>query len=167
MKQKIFAVVATSENRAIGHKGWLPWPEMKCDYERLMTLAYHKPAVMGRLSYESPNQFLSNNQNLIITSHKIDDLPDNCTTVSSIEEALKYYENEPEICILGGQRVFESFMPYLTHIYLTLIHTVAKADTYFPEISNKDWQLINQESFYAGEGNPLDYEFLEYQKVKE
>ena len=24
-----------------------------------------------------------------------------------------------------------------------------------------------QESFYAGEGNPLDYEFLEYQKVKE
>jgi len=164
MKQKIFAVVATGENRVIGRKGWLPWPEMKCDYERLLFLAGDKPTIMGRLSYESPKQFLSHNRNLIITSRSLMNLPHNCSTVSSKDEALEYYKNEPEICILGGQKVFESFLPNLTHVYLTLIHTVENGDAYFPKLSEKEWVLVHKEAFAAGDENPLDYDFLEYHR---
>lgn len=166
MEQKIIAVVAMGKNRVIGKKGWLPWPEMKCDYERLTSLASKIPTIMGRLSYESPKQFLSNNHNLIITSHQLDNLPNNCSTVSSKNEALDYYRNESEICVLGGQKVFESFLPHLTHIYITLINTMVNGDAYFPELSEKEWSLTYRESFTSGDGNPLDYEFLDYQREK-
>jgi len=164
MEQKIFAVAAMGKNRVLGRKGKLPWPEMKCDYERLLELSGTKPTIMGRNTFESPQRFLSENHNLILTSKQLSDLPENCSTVSSEEEALDFYKNEREICILGGAKVYDLFLPTCTHLYLTLIHTEAEGDAYFPNFSEEEWELTDSKFFHAGEGNPLDYEFLEYQR---
>lgn len=165
MKPKIFAVVAMGKNRVIGNNGNLPWPEMQCDIERLKTYASHKPSIMGRLSYESPKQFLSEKYNLILTSHKIENLPHNCKTVKTKEEALKYYKNEKEICVLGGQKVFELFLPDITKIYLTIIDITVKGDAFFPELYENQWELTKKDTFIANKENPIDYEFLEYNRV--
>ena len=162
MNKKVFAVAAIGENNVLGKNGKLPWPEMKCDYERLLELAGDKPTIMGRNTYESPQNFLSKNHNLILTSHQLSNLPTNCSTVKSVEEALSFYEDEPEICILGGQQIYSTFLPFCTHLYITLIHTTENGDAYFPVISDLEWELTKRTNFHSGEGNPLDYEFLVY-----
>ena len=96
MKQKIFAVAAMGKNRVLGNNGLLPWPEMKCDFQRLVALSGDKPTVMGRMTYESPQNFLSKKHNLILTSQPLEDLPPNCSVVFSMEEALSFYKDEKE-----------------------------------------------------------------------
>jgi dihydrofolate reductase len=41
-------------------------------------------------------------------------------------------QNEPEVMIIGGQTIYEQFLPYADRIELTIIHKAYEGDTFFP-----------------------------------
>ena len=51
---------------------------------------------------------------------------------------------------------------YITHIH----HKWEDADTYFPDIEDKDWQMTGSERHSADENNPHDFTFAEYTRRK-
>ena len=68
-----------------------------------------------------------------------------------------------EAFVIGGGMVYRQMMPLADKLYITHIHhSWEDADTFFPEIKESEWKLLNAEHHFADEKNPYDYTFAEY-----
>ena len=55
----ILLVAAMEQGRGIGLRGRLPWPPLPRDHAHVEALLAHRPALMGRCSFDTPDRFLS------------------------------------------------------------------------------------------------------------
>ncbi|MEX6206016.1 dihydrofolate reductase [Proteus mirabilis] len=53
--------------------------------------------------------------------------------MKSVEEALQAAENNDEIMVIGGGKVYEQFLPMANKLYLTHIDAEVIGDTTFPD----------------------------------
>ena len=150
-----------SENRVIGKDNRLPW-NMPADWKNFREITEGKTFIMGRNSYLAPDKLLSTSRSIILSHSVIPDLCEKCLRVQDWEAALALVKGEPEVFILGGQRIFEQALSFANYIYLTLIHARISGDAFFPEIDGSKWQLVRSRSFRRDRENPYDYSFLEY-----
>lgn len=155
---QISLVVAMSENRVIGQAGQLPWRLSK-DLQHFKALTMGKPIVMGRITFESIKKPLPGRTNIILTSDESFHAP-GCIVLHSKEAVLKYCQNEPEIMIVGGARVYDLFLPQVQSIYLTIVHTEIKGDAFFPQLDMQAWEEINREAHYQDDKNEYDMSFI-------
>jgi len=51
---------------------------------------------------------------------------------ATIDEIIDATQDEAEVMIIGGQTIYEQFLPYADRIELTIIHKEYEGDTYFP-----------------------------------
>jgi len=135
---------------------------MPADQAHFRRITKDSPFIMGRKSYLSEDQLLSDKLSIILTHHTTDHLPHNCIRAESLGEALSMLTGEREIFILGGGEVFRQSLAIANHIYLTLIHAHIHGDTCFPEINNLQWKLLRQDFHNKDDQNQYDYSFLEY-----
>ena len=140
-KARISAVVAIGKNtRAIGNNNKLLW-HIPADLQRFKKITTGHPIIMGRKTFESILAILGrplpNRKNIVITRdsnytyQEID-------IVHSLDEGLtlaKSYDQE-EIFIGGGQQIYEQALPIIDRLYLTLIDSDKKGDTFFPPYEN-------------------------------
>jgi dihydrofolate reductase len=170
----ISLIVAISENRAIGFEGMLPWKRMLADAKRMKELAAGKTLIMGSetarsmIRYKSP--LMQECPVIILTRRSAHEFADEgYWTAISLEEALKTAENEgaKEACIFGGGQIYAEALSkgIVDVIHLTLIHTVAEGDTFFPELPEGEWKETMCEKHSADEKNPYDYAFLTYERA--
>jgi dihydrofolate reductase len=159
--QRISLIAAMSENRVIGKNNKLPW-RLPADQAHFRRITKGHPFIMGRKSYLSEDQLLSDKLSIILTHHTNDHLPPDCIRAESLGEALSMLTGEKEIFILGGGEVFRQSLAIANHIYLTLIHAHIQGDTFFPEINHLQWKLLRQDFHEKDDQNQYDYSFLEY-----
>ena len=130
-------IVAADRNWGIGKNGDLlvHIPE---DMEFFKNKTIGNVVVMGRKTFESLPKALPNRLNVVITSDK-GYKAENAVVVSSVEEALKYCEND-EAFILGGGMIYKEFLPYADKLYLTEIEDSCEyAETYFPSFDKEKY----------------------------
>ena len=94
--------------------------------------------------------------------------------VYSIDEMVKKVESRKtatsslkveseEAFVIGGGMVYRQMMPLADKLYITHIHhSWEDADTFFPEIKESEWKLLNAEHHFADEKNPYNYTFATY-----
>ncbi len=158
----ISLIAAMGKNRVIGNKGKLPWC-MPDDLKYYREKTKGKPIIMGRKTFASmDNKPLPNRTNIIIT-HDKKYKAEGAIVVHSADEALKAAGNAKEIMVIGGQGIFEQFMPIAGRIYLTIIEGNFEGDAYFPRYG-KEWKETSRERHNADEKNPYDYEFVVLEK---
>ncbi len=138
---------------------------MPADLAHFRKITKGHPFIMGRKSYLSEDQLLSDKLSIILTHHTTDHLPHNTIRAESLGEALSILTGEKEIFILGGGEVFRQSLSIANQIYITLIHAHIRGDTYFPEINHLHWKLIKEDFHEKDDQNPYDYSFLEYIRV--
>lgn len=67
-----------------------------------------------------------------------------CDSVSAAMDALKAgigdFHSGGEVMVIGGAKIYESFMPYVSRIYLTTFPHTYAADT-FVHLDLSDWEL--------------------------
>ena len=85
--QKISLIAAMSANRVIGKSNKLPW-KMPADLVHFRKITKGSPFIMGRKSYLSEDQLLSDKLSIILTHHTTDHLPSKCIKAESLGEAL-------------------------------------------------------------------------------
>jgi len=62
--------------------------------------------------------------------------------------------------IIRGGENYKQALDKTQKIYLTKVHhTFADADTFFPDLSESEWQKVNSEWNMADEKNEFDFEF--------
>jgi len=158
----ISLIAAMSENRAIGLNNALPWQSIPADWDNLKRVTQGKKMIMGRKSYDSPHRLWSAVGNYVITRQQDYVVDPGFEVVRSLEEALERSVDQEEVFVLGGEEIFKLAIPMADKIYLTIVHQVFDADTFFPKFDESEFDIVDHLEFRAGENTPYDISILTY-----
>jgi dihydrofolate reductase len=163
----ISIVAAVTDNDLIGKDGQIPW-FVRGDQAIFKRITMGKPIIMGRRTYESPKTYKSKPRllpgrlNVIITRNPKYQVPEGGVVVHSFEQALELPEvkSAEEVCVIGGQQLFEAALPLAKRVYLTRVHANIDGDTYF-HFDPAGWKMTASEKYLKNEvpDRPYDFEF--------
>lgn len=156
-------IVAMDEQRLIGKDNDLPW-KISADLQYFRRTTMGKPIIMGRNTHESIGRPLPGRQNIVISSQQ-NYKAEGCDVVHSIDDALALCRDAEQVMVMGGASLYQQILPLADFLYLTRVHASLDGDTWFPEWSEQDWQLISSEDHQADESNEFDYSFQLYQRI--
>jgi len=159
---KISLIVAVDENNGLGYQNQLLC-HLPADLKHFKEITWGKPIVMGYKTYQSIGRVLPGRKNIIL-SRQSRDIP-GAEIAHSIQEVLNLTADAPEVMIIGGAEIFKQFLTYAGQIYLTRIHHLFTADTYFPDILNTSWQCQSEQFQTHDEKNLYDVTFFRYLRV--
>jgi dihydrofolate reductase len=154
-------IVAAADNGVIGRDNQLPW-HLPDDLKRFKQLTLGKPIVMGRKTFESIGKPLPGRLNVVVT-RDTNYRHDGVTVVHDVDGALRAAGNAPEIMIIGGADLFQSFLPRARRVHLTRVHADIAGDVRWPELDDREWRLATSEPHGADERHawPMSFEMWE------
>ena len=156
----ISLIVAMASNRVIGKKGGIPW-KIPGEQKMFKKITMGHTMIMGRRTYESIGRPLPGRTNIVITSQP-NYLAPGCTVVHDLDSAFKACDpGESEAFIIGGGHLYHETIDVADRIYLTLIPKEIHGDTFFPEFSESDFEIIESGFFEGIE----PYHFYIYERV--
>jgi dihydrofolate reductase len=161
---KVSLIAAMAENRAIGLENRLPW-HLPADLRRFKALTLGHTLVMGRRTWESIGRPLPGRSTIVLSRRADLALPDGVLQASSLDEALRLAPGDDEVFVAGGEEVFRQALPRADRIYLTRIHRDFLGDTFFPEMDDGAWDLVERERHESGEAAPFAFSFLTYERI--
>lgn len=160
-------IVAVDKNWAIGYQNKLliSIPE---DMRFFRDETTNKVVVMGKRTLQSfpGGRPLKNRTNIVLTSDRNFQAED-AIVVHSMEEALEEIKkyNSEDVYIIGGAKVYNQFLDYCDVAHITKIDYTYQADTYFPNLDDKeDWVVAaesDERTYYD-----MEYQFFKYIKKK-
>ena len=158
---KISLIAAFAEEGVIGKDGKIPWT-LKEDLKHFRHKTEGCSVVMGRKTYESIGRPLPNRLNIVMTRNP--KRQEGIKEVSNTKDALKVASSySDEIFIIGGEKIYEEFLPLATKMYLTKIDIKVNGDTFFPSWNKNEWkELSKQDKKDVDQG--IEYWFLEYER---
>lgn len=162
---KISLIAAVSKNNVTGVNGKIPWhiPEDFLFFKKTTT-GHH--ILMGKNTYNSIGKPLPNRTNIVLTrdtSFK----QKGCVICHSINEAVNYARknNETELFIIGGEKVYEQTIDIADHLYITRIEKSFKGDTFFPKIDNLKWKIKILKTDKLSKNSDTPFSILKYTKI--
>ena len=118
--------------------------------------------IMGRKTYETLGKPLPGRANIIVT-RQTDYQATHCIIAHDLAGAMQACaadENEAFIC--GGGQLYHEALPMADRIYLTVIPREIPGDTYFPEVSETEFEIIKSELIEGVE----PYHFKVYERIR-
>ncbi len=159
------AIVAADEKWGIGKDNSL-LVSIPQDMRFFRNETTGKVVIMGRKTLESfpGGRPLPKRTNIVLsrdTSYAVE----GARVVHSIEEALEAARDYPadEVYCIGGDSIYEQFLPYCDTVFVTRIRFTYEADAYFPDLDqDPQWELVgsSDEQTYFD----LEYEFDRYER---
>lgn len=158
-------IVAVDKNWAIGNKNQL-LVRIPADQKFFRETTTGKIVVMGRKTLESfPNGLpLKNRTNIVLTSDRNYAVPGAVVvhSMDELHEELKKYPSE-DIFVIGGETVYRQLLDECDTAHITKIDYAFEADTYFPNLDERnDWEITadSEEQTYFD----LEYYFYKYER---
>lgn len=135
-------IVAVNKNGTIGLNGTMPWRNRE-DLSHFRNSTMGKTVVMGRKTMDGlPKKLDGRNILTVSTSLKGDDV------IQDFELYLKsHVDDEEEIFVAGGGRIYEQAFPYAKRVYLSIIEDDTIGDTFFDLNQLDNFQLIKETKF--------------------
>lgn len=163
---RLLLVAAASNNNVIGSNNQLLW-HMPADLKRFKQLTMGHTLIMGRKTYESIGKALPGRKTIVI-SRKDDFKANGCEVVRDLKEAICKVKDEKDVFVAGGGEIYRQLinLHYARRIYLTRIYANFEGDSFFPDIDQEKWELVEREQFDPDEKNPYPYAFLTYKRRK-
>ena len=158
---KISLIAAFAEERVIGKDGKIPWT-LKEDLKHFRNKTEGFSVVMGRKTYESIGVPLHNRLHIVMTRNpkKLGGVKEVTNKERALEIASSYSN---EVFIIGGEKIYEEFLPLATKMYLTKIDIKTKGDAFFPKWNVNDWEELSRQDKQDRNQN-IKYCFLEYKR---
>lgn len=164
-------IVAVDKQWAIG-KNNQSLVSIPADLRYFRKLTQNHIVIMGRKTLESlPNQKPLPERHNIIISRNLSYQVNGADVVHSIEEAIELASNLTKkdfvnrIFVIGGGCIYEQMLPYCDIAYVTKIEYTYEADTFFPNLDQRDdWKLVEEseeQTYYD-----LEYYFTRYKRIK-
>lgn len=158
-------IVAVDKNWAIGHKNKL-LVSIPNDQKFFREETMGKVVVLGRKTLETfpGGKPLKGRTNIILTRDPKLEVKDAIIVHSKEEllEELKKYDKD-DVFIIGGTSIYEMMLPYCDVAHITKIDFAFDADSYFPNLDEKEeWKITaeSDEQTYFD----LEYTFLKYER---
>lgn len=150
----------------IGYKNEL-LVRIPSDQKFFRTTTTGNVCIMGRKTLESfPGQKpLKDRVNIVLTKSDMTSKGEEII-VNSIDECLEEIKKYPDkdIYVIGGQSIYEQFLPYCDKAYITKVDREFCADAFFPNLdTNDEWKI----SVEGEEQTYFDntFTFITYERV--
>lgn len=157
-------IAAAGENNALGKDNGLVW-HLPDDFKRFKKLTTGHHIIMGRKTFDSFPQPLPDRTHLVIT-RKDNFKKEGIVTVHSLERAIDFSKGDSQPFIIGGGEIYKMAMDVADKIELTRVHGTFEADTFFPEIDDIKWELVNEELHEKDDKHKYDFSYLTYLRRK-
>jgi dihydrofolate reductase len=157
-KPLVSMVVAATENDVIGRDNGMPW-HLPDDLRYFKARTMGKPMLMGRKTFESIGKPLPGRTSLVMTRDSSWHA-DGAVIVRSLDEALDWARNAPELCVVGGAEVFRLAWPHAGRLFLTRIHAQIPGDTFFPKIDPGEWRETERTEHPADDRHAYAMSFI-------
>lgn len=155
-------IAAISSNQVIGYNKTIPW-EIPEDIKYFRETTMGQTIVMGRKTYESIGKPLPGRKNIVITS-SIKEIR-GVQIINSPQELLKNIKNiKNEIFIIGGQKVYEEFLPFANKMHITEIDLKINGDSFFPVWNRSEWKEISRTPKKNTEAK-INYSFVVLERI--
>lgn len=157
LNTELVLVVAADENNVIGLDGGVPWhyPEDVRQYKQ--RIAGH-PVILGRRTFESMDSLthcytvaLTTDSSRSADSETVEYARTPRTAVEAAARAgasgdgTETDDSPPVTYVIGGESVYDLFLPFAGRIYLSRIHEHNEGDRYFPDLG-EEWTELSRES---------------------
>ena len=139
MARKVTAILARATNGAIGKDGALPW-RIPADLKRFKALTLGTPMIMGRKTFDSLPGLLPGREHIVLTRDEAWQA-DGAKVAHSRDEALALAAGCDRVSVIGGAEIYRAFLPLAERIHLTEVHVAPEADTFFPQLNSRDWNV--------------------------
>lgn len=156
-------LVTADSNWAIGKAGGL-LVSIPSDRKMMHNETAGKVIVMGRNSLKNyPNSLpLAGRTNVILSHNSEFSVRGGIVAHDDDElaEILSQYDSD-DIYFVGGESVYEKYLPYCDTVIVTKIDQIYDADAYFPNLDcDENWQLVaesDEQTYFS-----VEYTFREY-----
>lgn len=159
-------IVAVAKNNVIGRNNSLIWhlPE---DLKRFKKITSGKTIIMGKNTFDSLGRVLPNRKHVVLCNNGVVDVDnENVEVLDDISLIDKYINDDNENFVIGGATIYRLLIGKVDKMYITRINEEFEGDVYFPEIIEKEWEIIEREKGLKDEKNPFDYEYITYVRKK-
>lgn len=153
----IIQIAAASENNVLGKDNKIVW-HLPDDFKRFKQLTTGHYIILGRKTFESLGRPLPNRPHIIVTRNNNYKVP-GCTIANSLDEAIKLAPKDEDVFVIGGGEIYKQALAFTDKIELTRVHATMEGDTFFPEISTEDWQLVKEEYHPKDEKHAFDFTY--------
>jgi dihydrofolate reductase len=149
----VLLIVAMDEQRGIGKNNDLMW-HLPNDMRFFQRQTTGHTVIMGRKNWDSiPERFrpLPNRRNIVLTrNNTFNDA--GCEVFYNLTVCLNELSNQGEstVYIIGGGQIYKEALTLgcVDEMYITYVHHVFDADTFFPHFQSSDWvvhEVMKQE----------------------
>ena len=123
---------------------------------------------MGRKTFDSLGKALTGWLNIVVSHQQDLKLPDGVLLYNDLDKAIERLEGEDneEVFIIGGGKIFEETLDRTDRLYVTKVHTVIEdATAFFPEIDHSHWKLVWEERHEADEKHKYAFTFQQLERT--
>ncbi len=158
----ITMIAAIDANRAIGFEGDLVFHSTK-DMQFFKRQTEGRICVMGRKTADSLPSPLKNRQNVVLSRQLYK--RKGFMTVSELDTILKLAKWQ-EVVVIGGQQLYEQFLPHCQKIYLTHFEdTAPQADTFFPDLTPHPFLATLRLTHEGTKEDPRSFTIKTYKRI--
>ena len=161
----ISLIAAIGKNRELGRDNKMLWHISK-DFKNFKRLTMGHCMVMGRKTFESIGRVLPGRTTIVLTQNK-QWFFKNVVKAAGLKESLQIAKehSETELFVVGGAEIYRLFLPLCSTMYLSKVDFSGKADTYFPEFNEEDWEL-SETTNYKAQGEVPSWSFEVLKKIR-
>lgn len=164
-------IVAVAQNNAIGRNNELLW-HISEDLKYFKATTTGHPVIMGRKTYESIGRPLPGRRNIVITRGQMDspEIKNPQTTSFEVRNDLELVidlakSSDTEFFVMGGGQLYKQTFNGADRLYITKIYAEAQgADTFFPEVSDSEWEVEKESERMTDAENGIDFQFVVYKR---
>lgn len=159
-------IVAVDNKWGIGYKNKL-LISIPDDMKFFKEMTTGKVCIMGKNTLNSlpGGRPLDGRVNIVLTKDKTFK-KNGVTVANSVDEALKIVSeyDTKDVFVIGGESIYNQFMPYIDTAYITYIDYTYQADKYIENLdNNNEWKMIveSEEQTYFD----VEYYYRKYVKA--
>jgi dihydrofolate reductase len=155
VSREVIFVVARALDGTIAQDGDVPW-KIHADLKRFKALTMGPdgkgwPMIMGRKTFDSLPKLLPGRRHIVLTRQRGWSAP-GAEVAHTLEQALDL-AGEGDLAVIGGNDIFELFMPLATRLEITEIHEDTAGDV-FMAAPGPEWREVAREERPARGGDP-------------
>lgn len=165
---EIVLVGCIASNGVIGRGERIPW-DLPEDRKRFQALTWGKGVVMGRNTYLSIGHPLPGRINFVL-SRKLEREKEEpgirlCRDLEAVLKRAKEL-GVGELWVMGGEKVYEEFLPLAIRMELTMLKHPFAGDVWFPRWKQEEWELVVRTPGTRPLGDPLEHEYLSFKRIR-
>ena len=162
----INGIVAVEQSQGIGFNNSMPWPHLKGDMRWFRENTNNNVVIMGSNTRKSIGKPLPNRINVVLSrSHNYSGNNYADHTFSNPDIAITFCQLEypdKEIFIIGGDAIYNIYMPVINRFFVTEINASYHCDKFFNlDYVRKNFTKVKEHAKFI---NPIPYTIKEYTK---